>query len=77
MVWVSEGFNAEGGQGLKWFGLLSVGHTYWWWVETPGYIFQIGVSKHEALGLSLDLAWMWKYGKFEVSLKQGSLTMAI
>ena len=60
MVWVSEGFNAEGGQGLKWFGLLSVGHTYWWWVETPGYIFQIGVSKHEALGLSLDLAWTWK-----------------
>ena len=67
MVWVSEGFNAEGGRGLKWFGLLSVGHTYWWWVETPGYIFQIGVSKHEALGLSLDLAWTWKDEKHRMA----------
>ena len=29
--------------------------------KTPGYIFLMGVSKHEALGLCLDLAWMWKY----------------
>ena len=29
--------------------------------KTPGYIFLMGVSKHEAL--CLDLAWMWKYEK--------------
>ena len=38
--------------------------------KTPGYIFLMGVSKHEALGLCLDLAWMWKYEKhMRASLK--------
>ena len=50
----------KGGKVWSGLGLFLVGHTYGWWVETPGYIFQIGVSKHEALGLSLDLAWTWK-----------------
>ena len=34
-------FNAEGGQGLKWFELLSLGHTYWWWVGTRQIGWQV------------------------------------
>ena len=37
--------------------------------KTPGYIFLMGVSKHEALGLSLDLAWTWKEKHMMASLK--------
>ena len=50
--------------------------------RTPGYIFHMGVSKHEALGLSLDLAWMWKDEKhmmasLKFEVKQGRLAKAI